>query len=179
MKHIDFDIIKPPEVLKTALQEVVSSSMNPKIFLAGSIDMGKAENWQAVVEKRLEHLPVTILNPRRDDFDPSWEQDIKNPEFRKQVDWELDAIWSSDYVLFYFDPAGQAPVTMMELGIVSERVFRGDYGVEVLVCCPEGFWRKGNVDIVCDRVGIDYSSKNLDELIDKLQIMLSNDLGLE
>jgi len=23
-----------------------------------------------------------------------------------------------------------------------------------MVCCPEGFWRKGNVDIVCQRFGI-------------------------
>ena len=176
MKHIEFDIIKPPEPIEPA---VLAALMAPKIFLAGSIDMGKAENWQAVVEKSLEHLPVTILNPRRDDFDPNLEQNIKNPEFRKQVDWELDAIWSSDYVLFYFDPGGYAPVTMMELGIVSERVNRGDYGIEVLVCCPEGFWRKGNVDIVCDRVGIDYSSQNLDQLIERIKDLLRTDHGLE
>lgn len=25
---------------------------------------------------------------------------------------------------------------------------------QVIVCCPEGFWRKGNVDIVCQRYGV-------------------------
>jgi hypothetical protein len=25
---------------------------------------------------------------------------------------------------------------------------------KLLVCCPEGFWRKGNVEIVCARYGV-------------------------
>ena len=36
-------------------------------------------------------LPVAVLNPRRDEWDASWEQSISNPLFRGQV----DAFWST------------------------------------------------------------------------------------
>ena len=53
----------------------------PTIFLAGSIEMGTAENWQEKAERLLENHSGTILNPRRDDWDSSWEQSISNPQF--------------------------------------------------------------------------------------------------
>lgn len=43
------------------------------IFLAGSIEMGKAENWQDKVVRLLKDKEVIIFNPRRDDWDSSWE----------------------------------------------------------------------------------------------------------
>lgn len=121
------------------------SSDWPKIFLAGSIDMGKAENWQERLERELEEHNVIIYNPRRDDWDSSWVQDISNPQFKEQVEWELDHINDSDLVLFYFDPNGPAPITLMELGYVI--------GNEqwCLVCCPEGYWRRGNVQVMTQK----------------------------
>lgn len=120
----------------------------PSIFLAGSIDMGKAENWQERIEKALADYDVTIFNPRRDDWDASWVQDISNPQFFEQVSWELEHLERTWLIVFYFDPNGPAPITLLELGLfaVSER--------PIIVCCPEGYWRRGNVQIVCDRYGI-------------------------
>lgn len=116
-----------------------------KIFLAGSIDMGAAENWQARLEQELSHLDIVICNPRRDDWDSSWTQSINDPKFNEQVTWELDNIASADMVLFYFDPKGQAPITLMELGYaIGKHKF-------CYVCCPDGFWRKGNVEMICHR----------------------------
>ena len=38
------------------------------------------------------------------------------------------------------------------------------------MCCPEGFWRKGNVDIVCERFGIpcveDFEQGTPDRLVE-------------
>ena len=56
-----------------------------KVFLAGSIDMGKAEDWQPFVTERLSDLPISIFNPRRDDWDSTWVQDISNKQFAEQV----------------------------------------------------------------------------------------------
>ena len=56
-----------------------------KVFLAGSIEMGAAEDWQRLAEETLADCEVTIFNPRRDDWDSSWEQRIHNPEFNHQV----------------------------------------------------------------------------------------------
>jgi hypothetical protein len=58
-------------------------------------------------------------------------------------------IEQSDMVIMYFDPATKSPITLMELGFLAAR--RPD---RVFVCCPEGFWRKGNVDIICERESI-------------------------
>lgn len=118
-----------------------------KVFLAGSIDMGLAVEWQDQVIEELRDLPITLFNPRRPDFDATLEQDITNYAFAEQVNWELDHLDQSNIVLVYFDPKGKAPVTLMELGlhIASKRM---------VVCCPPGYWRRGNVQIICDRFNV-------------------------
>jgi len=105
--------------------------------------MGAAERWQDRVVKDLEAFHVTILNPRREDWDSTWEQSIDNAKFKEQVDWELSGLLSADVVLFYFDPATKSPITLLELGLMAGQK-------KAIVCCPKGFYRKGNVDIVCD-----------------------------
>ncbi len=121
--------------------------MNRKrIFLAGSIEMGAAEDWQERLTQNISDLPITILNPRRDDWDSSWEQKKDNPQFRKQVEWELNALDHSHVIALYFDPNTMSPISLLELGLFIY--------ADPIVYCPEGFWRKGNVDIVCERFGI-------------------------
>jgi len=129
-------IIKAPKPLKNIEGKT--------IFLAGSIEMGTAENWQQKTEKLLRDFDCTILNPRRDDWDSTWEQSIHNKQFREQVEWELDALENADLIAMYFDPNAKSPITLLELGL-----FIGS--TDMIVCCPDGYWRKGNVDIVCDR----------------------------
>jgi hypothetical protein len=164
-RHPDFRVVKAPD--RSYEDRDWQDHEGPRIFLAGSIDMGRAVNWQTTIENALQDYRVTILNPRRDDFDAKLVQDINNPPFRDQVDWELDAIAASDFILFYFDPKGQAPITLMELGITAERYRQGD-GPLPYVCCPQGYWRKGNVDIVCDRYGIK-QAPDLNGLIELLR----------
>lgn len=124
-----------------------------KIFLAGSIEMGAAIDWQkeaidCIKTHNASYQKVLIFNPRRENWDSTWKQDIDFQPFRNQVEWELAAIQQSDCVIFYFDPNTKSPITLMELGLVA--------GLEksVAVVCPEGFWRKGNVDILCATFGI-------------------------
>lgn len=118
-----------------------------KIFLAGSIEMGTAEDWQTELTNKLADLKkVAIFNPRRDDWNSSWSQSIDNPPFREQVEWELQALEDADIIVMYFDPNTQSPITMMELGLFKDKA--------MVVCCPDGFWRKGNVDIVCAKYEI-------------------------
>ena len=122
----------------------------PLVFLAGTIEMGEAADWRAVVKQDLSdhRVNVHLLNPKRTAWDSSWEQSINNPEFNGQVTWELQGIESADLVVFYFDPLTKSPISLLELGLVA------GLGCNTLVCCPTGFWRKGNVDVVCKRYGI-------------------------
>ena len=119
------------------------------IFLAGSIDMGTAENWQERAIRLLSDSHWTVLNPRRSDWDSSWKQEIKNGQFFEQVSWELQGIETAEWVIVYFDKDSSSPITLMELGICSQ--LKPD---QTIVICPTGFYRKGNVDIVCDRYKI-------------------------
>lgn len=134
------------------------------IFLAGSIEMGAAEQWQERVVGMLAGTPWTILNPRRDDWDNSWEQSMQDERFVEQVQWELQGIEQSEKVLVYFAPDTKAPITLMELGIVSQM----KEPQEVLVVCPAGFYRKGNVDVLCDRYRI-HQYETLEDACDVLK----------
>lgn len=122
-------------------------SNKPSLFLAGSIEMGIAEEWQKRVVEALEEYEVDIFNPRRDNWDSSWIQSKDNPVFKEQVTWELDCITDCDIVLFYFDPNTKSPITLLELGYILGL----NDTTHIVVVCPEGFYRKGNIDIICER----------------------------
>lgn len=143
-------VIKAPGKYKQFLGK------SPSLFLAGSIDMGNAVDWQTRISESLKDLDVLILNPRRDDWDSSWVADISNPQFAEQVNWELDALGDVDLIVVYFDPKGQAPISLLELGLHADQ--------NIIVCCPEGYWKRGNVQVVCQRKGIPLF-ETLDELI--------------
>jgi len=128
-------VYKPPEAIETYSKKF-------SIFLAGSIEMGVAENWQQKVERELRDFDIHIYNPRRDDWDSSWVQSIDNPQFFEQVRWELNCLERADLIIMYFDPKTLSPISLLELGLFATRN-------NMIVICPEGFWRKGNVDIVC------------------------------
>lgn len=119
------------------------------IFLAGSIEMGAAENWQDRAVELLKNTRYTILNPRRDDWDSSWKQEIADEKFREQVTWELQGLEDCEWAIVYFDPNTKSPITLLELGLLSQMKSN-----RTLVVCPQGFYRRGNVDIVCDRFGM-------------------------
>src|SRR5262245_21273171 len=133
-------VIKPPTPI-----DVPDGTRS--VFLAGSIEMGAAPPWQAEVERGLADLDVVVLNPRRDRWDASWQQSASFGPFREQVEWELNGLHAATLVAMDFDPATKAPVTLLELGL---RAASGG----VLICCPPGYWRRGNVEIVCSRFGL-------------------------
>lgn len=121
------------------------------IFLAGTIDMGNSVDWQqefiTAIAPFCESKEIGILNPRRKVWDSSWEQTIENEQFNKQVNWELDALEKADYIVMFLEKNSKSPISLLELGLFA------DSG-KLLVCCEQGFWRKGNVDIVCQRKNI-------------------------
>lgn len=116
------------------------------IFLSGSIDKGQP-SWQARLSDALSELPITILNPHRSDWDSSWVEDISDHRFREQVEWEQDMMEAADVIAMYFSPDAQAPISLLELGLFAR-------SGKVVVACPEGYWKRGNVQVVCKRHNI-------------------------
>jgi hypothetical protein len=117
------------------------------VFLAGTIDMGGSQDWQADLVAELASVSGVLLNPRRSHWSADWPPDASFPIFREQVEWELDAMEAAGMIAFYFAPGSQAPVTLLELGLAARTG-------KAVVCCPPGYWRKGNVDVVCEHYGI-------------------------
>ena len=153
-------VIKPPNSFEKEMDKNI-----PMVFLAGSIEQGTAEMWQNKVIQLLKNQDIIILNPRRDYWDNSWKQNIKNNKFREQVEWELRALECADKILMYFDPKTKSPISLLELGLFAK-------SGKMIVCCPDGFWRKANVEIVCKKYDILFF-KNLKLAVDKLKNDLS------
>lgn len=141
----------------TAPESIISSINIPiKIFLAGAIDMGKAKDWQSEAIDYIERYCVKncngslthcVFNPRRKNWDSSWEQSIENPQFYQQVNWELDCLEKSSHIIMCLTKDSKAPISLLELGLFA-------HTKKVLVVCDKEFYRKGNVDIVCSRFNI-------------------------
>jgi Nucleoside 2-deoxyribosyltransferase like len=129
------------------------------IFLAGSIEMDKAVNWQKKCETLLSEKYI-LFNPRRDSWDSSWEQSIENPQFKDQVTWELNALEKADIIIMFFVGNTKSPISLLELGLFAQ-------SGKLKVVVEEEFWRKGNVDIVCERYNIQ-QFKNLEMLLELL-----------
>lgn len=144
-------IIKPPHDL--------SLSGKKRVFLAGSIEQGKAEDWQKVVSEKLDK-DFIVFNPRRDNWDSNLEQSPSNNEFVKQVNWELEALEMSDIIIMYFAKNTLSPISLLEFGL---HIKSG----KLRVVIPSEFWRYGNIVVTCKFYNIPYYSF-LDEVIESL-----------
>jgi hypothetical protein len=118
----------------------------PSVIFYGAIQREPA--WQTSLAASLSDLPIDILDPRRDDWDSTWVEDVSFPKFKEQIEWEMDYAKVADVVVFYFAPEAQTPITLLELGMYAGTG-------KAVVCCPRGFYKKGNVQIVCLRYGIE------------------------
>jgi len=130
------NVFVPPKMIN-------KQSARLSIFLAGSIEMGTCENWQETVIEHFDEKYVDFYNPRRVDWDASWSQGFEQPQFYQQVAWEMDSLDFADVVVFYFDPKTKSPISLLELGLYKDK--------NPIVCVPEGYWRKGNIEMVCNK----------------------------
>jgi hypothetical protein len=152
-KNTTITICKPPQA---------PTYKGKSVFLAGSTE-NEAKDWRT---KLIDYLsirvsePLTILDPYRIDWDSKWVEDISNDQFRGQVEWELDAQDNADVIAMYFDPNTLAPISLLELGLYAA-------SGKMVVCCPEGFWKRGNVQVVCARYNIKLVG-SMEELIDEV-----------
>lgn len=117
------------------------------VFLAGSIEMGTADDWQTRLTAALDGQDIVVLNPRRDDWDASWRQSIEQPKFREQVEWELAGLERADVIAMWFAAGTKSPITLLELGLHAR-------GGKLIIGCPLEFWRRGNIEVVAARHGI-------------------------
>jgi len=126
------------------------------VFLAGSIENNFCFDWQTPLAEWFLSKNYNVFNPRRKDWDSTWIQSYENAQFSQQVRWELNALDKADLIIMYLDPATKSPISLLELGLHAN-------SKKLLVVCPDGFYRKGNVDVVCDMYDIPLFN-SIDEL---------------
>lgn len=136
-------VFKPTASIKVT-NRLESSPL--RIFLAGTIDMGDSIDWQQDITDKIGDRSAYIFNPRRTEWDSSWQQNIHEKQFVDQVTWELDNLEQSDIIVINILGTSKSPITLLELGL-----FIGRTDKKIFVCVGEDFYRKGNIDIVCSR----------------------------
>jgi hypothetical protein len=125
----------------------------PTIFLSGSIDT-PPQTWQHKLTTYLSSLspspfsiPLTVLNPHREDWDSTWVEDPSCQKFYQQTQWELEGMENADVIAVFLGKEAKAPISMMEMGLWAR-------SGKCVVCCSKEFWKQGNVRVVCERYGV-------------------------
>lgn len=119
------------------------------IFLAGTTSKVDNYDWRERLSTAISDMSVTVYNPYRPDWDSSWREEIDFAPYREQVEWELEKQEKADIVVIYFHPATQAPISLLEFGLCAR------VPGKAIIVCPEGYWKRGNVQITCKKYGIE------------------------
>lgn len=83
-----------------------------ELFLGGGIT--NCPDWQAEIGGMLSSYPGVALNPRRS-------RDFTGDIAVEQIQWEYQALRSVDTVLFWFPEETLCPITLLELGVFTQR----------------------------------------------------------
>ena len=116
------------------------SKDNVRLFLAGTIEMGKSIDWQTDVTNTLiansaTLKDITVLNPRRM-LAPG------SDEIGAQIQWELNNIQAADVIFIHFAANSISPISLLELGLILGR--STSYQL-IIVSCDKEYTRYDNV----------------------------------
>lgn len=98
---------------------------------------------------------VTVITPPQILKNPNIYNDSKSLFLAGSIemgiceDWQqktIDIIKNDSKIFMNFEEETKSPITLLELGLYIKS--------NIVVCCPNKFWRQGNVDIVCHRNNI-------------------------
>lgn len=111
------------------------------LFLAGGIT--NCPNWQKEMVELLNHLDITVYNPRRENFPI----DDPNAAF-EQIKWEFTELDRVDMILFWFSRGSLNPIVLFEYGkwLMNTRNKAPEYKTIFIGIDPE-YERRRDVEI--------------------------------
>ena len=115
-----YELISSGEVLNT-------NSRNPSVFLGGSC---QGRDWRLAFFQRFTKMDITFINPSVEDFP---KPEISPGEHARQVEWERQALDSSDIAVFWLGEGLANQATRVEIG------FALGQGKPVLIGAEDGF----------------------------------------
>jgi hypothetical protein len=124
-----------------------------RVFLAGAIDMGMAEDWQQRVIDTLSGVhDLVLINPRRAEFTPD--------TLDEQIRWELEALEVSDLIMMYLPSSAKAPISFFEAGLYWK-------SGKLIIGAGAEFYRRRNLELTAER----YGQTVFENLFDLVQAM--------
>lgn len=117
------------------------------VFLGGSIDpnLENQSAWHNEMIRLFESIEseedVTLLNPRRDAWNPDTKISVDDVNFRNQRVWEVDSLENCSFSVFYMDPTAYCDSTMLRLGIVLGRC------ENVFVLCSKDHRNRADLEV--------------------------------
>lgn len=114
------------------------------IFLAGTTTATGEADWREQISYTLADQPVTIFNPKRDDWDSSWREDSSDARWVEQIQWELDMQSQADIIVVLFHGITAAPISLAEMGMASQTG-------KLIACALDGYSKQGYVEAVCKK----------------------------
>lgn len=155
-------------IVYTAPEPLVNVDWPFSVFLGGSIELGKAENWQKkAIEILSEFDNIVILNPRRDDWNSSIDPaDIYNGELAAQIKWELRAQKKAALRIYYFAAGSVSPITLLEFGLFRDKN-------NIIYVDPE-YKRRANVLYTVEEFDIPDVFTDRTEFFNRLREKVSN-----
>ena len=120
----------------------LNTEKESSIFLGCGISNCKNWHKKLVGELAFGKFPITVINPRRENFDIA-----KQEESLIQIKWEHKYLRLVDIIVFYFCEETVCPITLFELGAALERNLNKDNPQRILVYCEPNYIRKFDVGI--------------------------------
>ena len=135
-----------------AVEEAAKDESRIKIFFGGSIELGKAEDWQTKLADELATHDLSdridIYNPRRSGaWKTEWMNNYESGPFYDQVDWELRHQNDADLIVYYFAADTISPITLLELGLFHAQ--------KPVIGADPKYLRIGNLMITKNHFGFD------------------------
>lgn len=108
-----------------------------RVYLSGAMT---GEDWQSKFTNELDSLRVDVFSPRY----PS-SHTVTPPD--GLFEWEIDHMSIANVIAFNFIPDEDCSSALIALGMYAKTD-------RIIVCCPDGFFKKGDIDALCNREDI-------------------------
>ena len=153
------------------------TKINPdsySIFLAGTIDSGDSVDWQSQIIKNLtdkdclksiavDKCDIYIFNPRRD----KWPEADQYNEIKRQIEWELQRLEESDFIIMNILPNSKSPISLLEFGLYAR-------SGKLVMFCTEDFYRYDNVIVTAERYKVlVIKTNNIDDITENIKYILN------
>lgn len=132
-----------------APNEYFPNSLETSIFLAGGIT--DCPNWQLELVELLKETNLVIFNPRRKDFHPSKQENIR------QIEWEFRYLQKATAISFWFSEGSLQPIAMFEYGKWLRNFF-SKQGKPLFVGIHPEFKRKFDIELQTNLEFVPYTA---------------------